>query len=433
MRKLLRTKIGSTEKSALINMGFKPISAIVSLVYTPMLLSYLGDEKYGLWATVLSIITWINFFDVGIGNGLRNLLAKILAEDDQREAKKAVSTAYVMLTAIATVLLVVLVGISVFANWNIVFSTIIPMKGVLLITFAFICINFVLALSNTLLYALHLAERVSIRNCLVQVANIVGLFVISKFTSESLIAMAILFGATSTVLYLLNSIQVFKNNPYLIPSFSKFDKSKISDICNVGMKFFVIQIMGLLLFTVDNLLITHFFGAIVATPFTISNKIFNTIYSVFAAFIVPYWSKTTVAIAQKDITWIKSSIKKVTVVGIAFICCYITMGVLFRPIVRIWLHKELLFDTGLIPVMAVFYIVYTILAIECQFINGSGKIRVQLIIYIIIGTMNIPLSIFLGVGCKMGSVGVRLATTLLVSVAVIVLAFNLKKIIQELE
>ena len=82
MRKLLRTKIGSTEKSALINMGFKPISAIVSLVYTPMLLSYLGDEKYGLWATVLSIITWINFFDVGIGNGLRNLLAKILAEDD---------------------------------------------------------------------------------------------------------------------------------------------------------------------------------------------------------------------------------------------------------------------------------------------------------------------------------------------------------------
>ena len=202
MRKLLKTKMGSTEKSALINMGFKPISAIVSLVYTPMLLSYLGDEKYGLWATVLSIITWINFFDVGIGNGLRNLLAKILAEDDQREAKKAVSTAYVMLTAIATVLLVVLGGISVFVNWNTVFSTIIPMKGVLLITFTFICINFVLALSNTLLYALHLAERVSIRNCLVQVANIVGLFVISKFTSESLIAMAILFGATSTVLYL---------------------------------------------------------------------------------------------------------------------------------------------------------------------------------------------------------------------------------------
>ena len=48
MRKLLKTKMGSTEKSALINMGFKPISAIVSLVYTPMLLSYLGDEKYGL-------------------------------------------------------------------------------------------------------------------------------------------------------------------------------------------------------------------------------------------------------------------------------------------------------------------------------------------------------------------------------------------------
>lgn len=433
MRKLLKNKIGATEKSAVINMLLKPISAVLSLVYTPMLLSYLGDEKYGLWATILSIITWINFFDVGIGNGLRNLLAKILTEKDQQEAKKAVSTAYVMLTTIATILLILLIGISIIVNWNIIFSTTIPMRNVMLITFTFICVNFVLALSNTLLYALHLAERVSIRNCLVQVANIIGLFVISKFTSESLVAMAILFGATSTVLYLYNSVQVFKHNPCLVPSFSMFDKSKISDICNVGLKFFVIQIMGLLLFTVDNMLITYYFGAAAATPFNIANKVFNTIYSVFAAFIVPYWSKTVVAIAEKNINWVKSSIKKVAIVGGVFICCYITMGAIFRPVVRIWLQRELTFDAGLIPVMVIFYIVYTILAIECQFINGSGKIGVQLIVYVIIGTMNIPLSIFLGVGCHMGSVGVRLATTILVLAAVIVLAFNLKKIIRELE
>ncbi len=65
------------------------------------------------------------------------------------------------------------------------------------------------------------------------------------------------------MLYCLIAFQVIQINPYLLPSFSKFDKSKISDICNVGMKFFIIQIMGLLLFTVDNLLITHFFGATV--------------------------------------------------------------------------------------------------------------------------------------------------------------------------
>ena len=36
----------------------KPIGMIVSFLYTPMLLKYLGSEKYGLWVTVLSVINW---------------------------------------------------------------------------------------------------------------------------------------------------------------------------------------------------------------------------------------------------------------------------------------------------------------------------------------------------------------------------------------
>lgn len=431
--RLSNKHIDSTEKSAIINMVLKPISAVLSFVYTPMLLSYLGDEKYGLWATVLSIITWINFFDVGIGNGLRNLLTKILAEKDEKEAQKAVSTAYIMLSVIAIALLIALTLITLWVNWEHVFSTSIPMKSVMWITFAFICVNFVLALSNTLLYALHLAEKVSIRNCLVQLANIIGLFIISKYSQGSLVAMAILFGGTSTILYLANSIQVFKNNQYLVPSLRKFDKSKINDICNIGMKFFVIQIMGLLLFTVDNMLITHYFGPQAATPFSIADKVFNTIYSIFAAFIVPYWSKTTVAIAQNNITWIKKSIEKVAFVGFAFICGYIVVGLFFRPLVNLWLQKNLDFDNGLILVMVLFYVAYTILGVECQFINGIGKINTQLIVYIIIGILNIPLSIILGIGCNMGSVGIRLATTILVIFAVSVLAINLNKIIGDSE
>ena len=37
-------------KSASIAVLLRPISVLISLVYTPMMLSYLGDEQYGLWA-----------------------------------------------------------------------------------------------------------------------------------------------------------------------------------------------------------------------------------------------------------------------------------------------------------------------------------------------------------------------------------------------
>ena len=46
----------------------------------------------------------------------------------------------------------------------------------------------------------------------------------------------------------------------------------------------------------------------------------------------------------------------------------------------------------LLFVMAFFYILYSILGIECQFINGSGKINVQMIVYIFVAILNVPFS-----------------------------------------
>ena len=51
--RIKRSKLG---QSMLKNMLLKPIGYVLNLAYTPLLLSYLGDEKYGLWATILSII-----------------------------------------------------------------------------------------------------------------------------------------------------------------------------------------------------------------------------------------------------------------------------------------------------------------------------------------------------------------------------------------
>ena len=53
-------------KSSMVQAAlFKGISIILSLVYVPIVLNYLGDYKYGVWASVLSIISWISYFDLG--------------------------------------------------------------------------------------------------------------------------------------------------------------------------------------------------------------------------------------------------------------------------------------------------------------------------------------------------------------------------------
>ena len=87
-------KIDTSEKNINKNIAlglvYKPLSMLLSYLYIPVALAYLGDEKYGVWATVLSVLSWISLFDIGIGNGLRNKLAENLKNYDSLKTRKYV-------------------------------------------------------------------------------------------------------------------------------------------------------------------------------------------------------------------------------------------------------------------------------------------------------------------------------------------------------
>lgn len=430
MKNFLGKYISSTEKSGLVNMVLKPISIILSLVYTPLLLSYLGDEKYGLWATILSVISWINYFDIGIHNGLRNILSKEIPAGEYKEAQKSVSTATAVLSLIAAVLLVTLVIVTLVVNWNKFFSTEVDMRSPVMISFVFICVNFVLSISNIVYYALQKSEIVSVRGCAVQLLNIVGVFIAGKLSDGQLNTMAYIFGGSSTIVYLIAIFSLLRKHDYLRPKITLFEKSKVSSICNLGIKFFVIQLMGIVIFSVDNMVISHYMGPESVTPFSITDKLFRTAYSFLGAFLVPYWSRATEAFTLKDFNWISSSIKKTTLMSILFSLGYVLLVVAFPFVIRLWLGRDIDVNLDLLVVMAVFYIIYSYLAVVCSFINGSGDITFQMILYILVGVANIPLSIFLCVNCNLGVFGVRLATTILVLILTSLLCINLNRILK---
>ena len=63
----------SLKLSVAANAGIKVLALIVSLLSTPLMMSFFSnDTVLGAWFTVLSVLNWISFFDFGIGNGLRN-------------------------------------------------------------------------------------------------------------------------------------------------------------------------------------------------------------------------------------------------------------------------------------------------------------------------------------------------------------------------
>ena len=75
-------------------------SILIGFVLLPVTIGYVNSETYGIWLTISSMVAWISFFDIGIGNGLKNKLAEALAQDDYELGRKYVSTTYAILSLI---------------------------------------------------------------------------------------------------------------------------------------------------------------------------------------------------------------------------------------------------------------------------------------------------------------------------------------------
>lgn len=107
-------------KNILATGGFKILDTLVYLLLVPVTLGYLNVYEYGIWLTINSVLGWINSFDIGLGNGLRNQLAEALAKNDFKKGQALISTTLVILVAImAALILVVSITFSSLDNYAI--------------------------------------------------------------------------------------------------------------------------------------------------------------------------------------------------------------------------------------------------------------------------------------------------------------------------
>jgi hypothetical protein len=53
------------------------VTMVVGLVTVPLVLAYLGKERYGLWTAITTVVTWATLFDLGLANGLVSLVSRV--------------------------------------------------------------------------------------------------------------------------------------------------------------------------------------------------------------------------------------------------------------------------------------------------------------------------------------------------------------------
>ena len=107
-------KIGS-----IISMANMVISLVIGLIYTPLLIRYLGDSEYGIYTLALSLIAYLSILDLGFGNTLVRYTSRIRAQGkDENSLIGMFLVFYIIIAAVAAI-----IGIVVTVNIDSFFST----------------------------------------------------------------------------------------------------------------------------------------------------------------------------------------------------------------------------------------------------------------------------------------------------------------------
>lgn len=408
----------------------KTFSIILSYLYVPLAITYLGNEKYGIWVVFLNIFSWIGSFDLGIGNGLRNKLTEALSMKDREESKRLISSSYAFMCIFFLFILVISVIAAVFIDWNNLLNTkhyYSELKYVILICLISVSVNFVLSLCNSVLYALQESHIISFAYLLGQAFSFTMLYIFSKFSLGNLMVVSLIECFSLLGTNLITSIVLYSRSEIVRPSINSVNLKTGKELTLLGFKFFIVQVCALVLFSTDNLIISNLYGAEEVTPYSVVIKMYSAVIVAHSSLIIPFWSASTKAKTENDVKKLIKMIKIMFYLLIPFIIVSLLLTIFFVPIEKFWLHRDLLFQNGLI-ILGFFY---CLLNLWCDTVgtiaSGLNLMKIFTKIALIQAIVNIPLSLILAVIFNMKITGVFLGTIISMCISAVFVAIAIKK------
>ena len=391
-----RKRSSRLQKNILVSFLAKGWSAIIVLASVPITLKCLGEYNNGVWLTISSVMLWIDNLDIGLGNGLRNKLAIYLAHEDENRARSLISSTFAMLTYIIipvmAVLLLLVASLDNYQLLNVDPSKTADLNQVLAVTIILVCTTFIFKLIGNFYMGLQLPAVSNLLITTGQTLALIGTFIVYRVDSHSLMHIALVNTTAPLLVYLIAFPYTFwVKFPRLRPSVRLINLKEAQAVIGMGIQFFIMQISSIVLFMTANILISRLFSPSLVTPYQITYRYFSIMLVVFTVVCMPFWNATTDAYERGDINWILNATRKLRLMTIGIMICMALMILVSPWVYDLWIG-DITIDIRMSMVMAayIFTLIYSMR--YSYFINGIGKLRLQLIFTSSAAIVFIPLA-----------------------------------------
>lgn len=373
---------------------YRGLGVVLGMLYIPLYLRYFNNnEVLGVWFTVINVLNWVMTLDLGIGNGLRNHLTIALSNGDKVEAKKLVSSAYLMLGGIIGIISVVFYVIADYIDWNGFFN--VPetnistgvLRSCIKITMFGILVSFFLRIVVSINFALQKASRNNLISLSTSFLIFVYLIIVppGENCEIEFKNLSIYHALAANIPLVVATIFVFKHKLLkdARPSFKYYHASTAKKVLSLGILFLFLQILYMIISVTNEWFISKYYNPTYCVDYQIYFKIFSFSGTLILLALSPLWSAITKALAEKRYSWIIRTRKILNIAFIALVGAQIIIVLLLPWIFKIWLHSNDITVDYIVATWFLFYsIVFIWVAMQSTIVAGLGMLKVQLYCYI---------------------------------------------------
>ena len=373
---------------------------MISLQMVPATIHYVNPTQYGVWLTLSSLVAWFTFFDIGMTHGFRNRFAEAKAKGDTARARILVSTTYAVLFLLALLLAcVVMVGNSL-VDWSALLNIDPSYKDELRKVFLVVALCFAAGLVASVFTTMLAADQRPAFASLIQVSGMAVSFLtivlLTHVSQGSLFYLALVLSVTPVLITVLFSICLFRHKyREYAPSFRFVRFSCVKDIIGLGSSFFVIMVSMLFIFNLMNVIVSRTLGPDAVTQYNLAYKYFNILMMVATIVLTPFWSAFTDAYTRQDYGWMRNVSVRLERLALLSLPAAAVMLLCSGVFYRLWIGKLVDIPWSVSISVACYICVQVLANLYMYLINGTGKVRIQLVIYVSFALAAYPVMSFM--------------------------------------
>jgi Membrane protein involved in the export of O-antigen and teichoic acid len=387
--------------STLLAAVARAIGLATTFISVPLVIGYLGSERYGMWITMSSLFAALGPLDLGIGLGLLTVVSDAHGRDDRELARRAVSTAAAMLMLIAAVSTLLFALAFPVIPWsgifNVVSQTAVSEAGPAV---AALFLAFALGLPLGLVGQVQLAYQSGYVSSSWAIAGNVGslaALLLVIHLRGSLPALVVASTGVALVAAALNGWFLFRRQRrWLMPRLRDVNLRTGRYLLRTGALFLVLQLAILAGFQLDNLVIAQILGASKVQEYAVPAKLFTLAPLLLSFVLTPLWPAYRESLARGDGAWVRRTLRRsIALAAIINIPSSLILVAVAPWLLQLWVGPAVHSTTLLLVGLGTWAIMNTLNGPFAMLLNGANVVGFQAGCAVAMAVANVTISILL--------------------------------------